>query len=216
MSGDYTCARCGAAFDVPRAALDKYPGWQPSTCLTCRDTAREAKGQRPAVRRRPRRATGGRPTPDEARERWDTGPVTGLFTDGGTNPNPGPGAWAVAWVRNDEVLAERTGRADDTTNNRMELTALLEAYELLPPGEGTTIYSDSELAVKTVTEWAPRWERAGWRRKTGPVKNLDLVRRLLARSRARPEIELAWVPAHAGWRWNEYVDALVQWAREGD
>ena len=62
---------------------------------------------------------------------------------------------------------------------------------------------------RTVTEWAAGWARRGWRRKTGPVENLDLVRPLYERSLERPELEIVWIKAHAGNRWNEYADALA-------
>ena len=103
----------------------------------------------------------------------------------------------------------------DTTNNRMELRALVAALDLVPEGTPARIYTDSNLAVRTLTEWAAGWERRGWRRKTGPVENLDLVRPLYERVSARPELELKWIKAHAGNRWNEYADALATaWARE--
>ena len=69
----------------------------------------------------------------------------------------------------------------DTTNNRMELTALIRGFDLIPEGTPAVAYTDSRLAVQTITEWAKGWERAGWKRKTGPIKNLDLVQELYAK-----------------------------------
>ena len=113
------------------------------------------------------------------------------------------------WVEDDGIVAEKHGADPATTNNRMELTALIEAYRALPESARTTVYSDSELCVRTINEWAPAWERRGWRRKGGPVKNLELVQTLYALAGAHPDVELRWIRAHDGSRWNEYVDALA-------
>jgi len=98
----------------------------------------------------------------------------------------------------------------------MELTALREALGLVPPGTPTVVYSDSNLAVRTINEWAAGWERRGWRRRTGPVENLDLVKEVYEGFRRRPELTLRWIKAHAGSRWNEYADALANRWRRGD
>jgi ribonuclease HI len=118
------------------------------------------------------------------------------------------------YVAGNEIVAERHGHDPDTTNNRMELTALIEGAALVPTGVEATVYSDSRLAIRTVTEWAAGWERRGWKRKTGPVENLDLVKRAFAAYRARPELSLEWIAGHSGARWNEYADALAnEWRR---
>ena len=139
-------------------------------------------------------------------------PQDGVFTDGSATPNPGPGGWAAVRVAGGAVLGELTGSDPATTNNRMELTALLRALELVPPGTPEVLYSDSQLAVRTVNEWAPAWEARGWRRARGPVENLDLVRPLVEALRARPELEVRWIRAHVGHRWNEYADRLASQA----
>ncbi len=142
------------------------------------------------------------------------GPTSGLFTDGGARPNPGPGGWGVVYVQNNQILAQRCGYDPDTTNNRMELTALIEAYGLLPQDARVTIHSDSNLCVQTVNEWAASWKRRGWKKKDGEIKNLDLVQKLYARAEEHPHVTLIWVKAHNGWRWNEYTDALASaWTR---
>ena len=92
----------------------------------------------------------------------------------------------------------------------MELTALIEAYRTLPADAEITVYSDSELCVKTVNEWAAGWERRGWRRKTGPIANLELVQTLWAEAKRHPKVTLRWIRAHDGSRWNEYADALAE------
>jgi ribonuclease HI len=148
-------------------------------------------------------------TPEEALARFRSGPKDGVFTDGSCEGNPGPGGWAFVWVENDVVRAEKHGVDPATTNNRMELTALIEAYRALPPDAAVTVHSDSELCVKTVNEWAAGWEARGWRRKTGEIKNLELVKTLYALAKAHPRVKLQWIRAHDGTRWNEYVDALA-------
>ena len=139
----------------------------------------------------------------------DGDPEDGVFTDGSATPNPGPGGWAAVLVAGGAVVAESSGADPDTTNNRMELLALLHGIELVPEGTPTVLYSDSQLAVRTVNEWAPGWEARGWRRARGPVENLDLVRPLVERLRERPELEVRWIRAHVGHRWNEYADRLA-------
>jgi ribonuclease HI len=222
-----TCARCGSPFTPRAAMLEKYPGWRPRECPECyrSPSGGKASGGAPgsgssnARRRRgaSTRAAGGEEhlTRAQVLERYHDGPDSGVFTDGSAIPNPGPGGWGAVYVRDGEVLDERHGHEPNTTNNRMELRALQAALELVPPGTPARIHTDSNLAVRTITEWAAGWEQRGWVRKTGPVENLDLVRPLYEAFRDRPELELVWIKAHAGNRWNEYADALATaWARD--
>jgi ribonuclease HI len=148
-------------------------------------------------------------TPEEVLARYTEGPDTGIFTDGSCDPNPGPGGWGMVWVEKGQIIEERHGHEGETTNNRMELQALIEAYLLLPEGKALTVYSDSQLAVNTINQWAAGWEKRGWKRKTGPIKNLELVQELWALSKQKPQIELKWIKAHDGSLWNEYADALA-------
>jgi ribonuclease HI len=148
-------------------------------------------------------------TPAQVLERYHGGPRTGVFTDGSCEGNPGPGGWGVVWVDNDRVIEERHGHDPSTTNNRMELRALITAFEMLPEDAELTVHSDSELCVKTLNEWAAGWERRGWRRKSGPIANLELVQKLWALKNAHPRVKVQWIRAHDGSRWNEYADALA-------
>ncbi|MFP4149818.1 MAG: ribonuclease H [Nitriliruptoraceae bacterium] len=209
-----TCVECGASFEPSPALLERFPGWTPSRCASCHRQHRG--GARPAPRPRAGGATREQLlTLAEVLERYTDGPNEGVFTDGSAIPNPGPGGWGAVWVRDGEVVAQAYGHEPRTTNNRMELTAIAGALELVPAGTPVTIHTDSNLAVRTLTEWAAGWQRRGWTRRTGPVENLDLVRPLYEALRARPEVELVWIKAHAGNRWNEYADALATaWARE--
>jgi ribonuclease HI len=155
------------------------------------------------------RRTGELLSPEQVLERYAGGPRRGVFTDGSCDGNPGPGGWGVVWVEDDRIVAEKHGFEPATTNNRMELTALIEAYRLLPEDADITVYSDSQLCVRTINEWAPVWEERGWRRKGGAVKNLELVQTLYALALRHPRVELRWIQAHDGSRWNEYADALA-------
>ena len=156
-----------------------------------------------------RGASGALLTREQVLARYTAGPQGGIFTDGSCSGNPGPGGWGVVRVRGGQILAERHGQEPHTTNNRMELTALIEGLSLLDPGEEADVYSDSRLVVDTVTRWARGWERRGWRRKDGPVKNLELVRRAYALATERPLARIRWIRAHDGSLWNEYADALA-------
>jgi ribonuclease HI len=148
-------------------------------------------------------------SPEEVLATHTAGPKTGVFTDGSCEGNPGPGGWGFVWVEDDVIRAQGSGESAETTNNRMELKALIEAYKALPEDAEAVVYSDSELCVKTINEWAAGWEARGWRRKTGPIKNLELVKELYALAKRHPRVSLRWIRAHDGSRWNEYVDALA-------
>lgn len=206
---DFTCADCGATFQLRQDVLDKYPGWTPKQCRSCRDGATDSAGKAKARGRvGAALAVEENLTVAEVLAKYHAGPSDGVFTDGSAHPNPGPGGWGAVYVVRGEVVEQRHGSHPDTTNNRMELTALIAAYELVPEGRPATVYTDSKLCVDTITKWAAGWERAGWKRKTGPIKNLDLVQRLFALHKARPELEMQWIRAHDGSRWNEYADSL--------
>jgi ribonuclease HI len=98
----------------------------------------------------------------------------------------------------------------------MELTGLIRALQYCRDTQSNsidTIYSDSHLCVQTYNDWMERWAAQGWRRRTGPVENLDLVQELYQLKQQCPQVRVAWIPAHRGLRWNEYVDELVARAR---
>ena len=135
-----------------------------------------------------------------------------IYTDGACDPNPGPGGWAAVHVRDGEIIEQRAGHDDGTTNNRMELRALIEAFAMLDAQQTATVYADSQYCVKIVNEWGAAWEANGWRRgkKKEPVENLDLVQQLVAAARAHANVSVEWLRGHDGSRWNEYADALVR------
>jgi len=215
----FTCERCGDAFELPAATRAKYPNWTPKLCARCRGGARTS---RPAgVRARAAGAvsadTRGRAgaatraallTTEQVLQRYTAGPDTGVFTDGSCSGNPGPGGWGAVRVDRGRVITEKHGAEGATTNNRMELTAMIAGLHMVRPDEAVDVYSDSRLVVQTLTQWAAGWERRGWKRTTGEVKNLDLVQQAYSLARARPDARIQWIRAHDGSRWNEYADAL--------
>ncbi len=212
---DFECATCLKSFSIPEATLAKFPGWVPKQCLQCK------KSKPGAARAKPKAGGGGagrRPsfgaaeanrTTAEVLALYSEGPDAGVFTDGAASPNPGPGGWGAVCVLDGKIVAERHGHEPHTTNNRMELKALIAGYRLVPKGVSTTVYTDSELCVNTITIWAVSWERNGWKKKGGEIKNLELVQELFDLAQGRPDIQLKWIKAHAGSRWNEYADALA-------
>ena len=156
-------------------------------------------------------ARGGDPllTPEEVLARFQGGPKTGVFTDGSCEGNPGPGGYGWVWVEEDDIVDTGYGYDPQTTNNRMELAALIAAYKKVPRDTSLTFYSDSKLCVDTITQWAAGWERRGWKRKGGEIKNLELVQEAYAESKLHPNVKVEWIKAHNGSRWNEYADALA-------
>ncbi|MEZ4553788.1 MAG: ribonuclease H [Dehalococcoidia bacterium] len=216
----FTCERCGDAFDLPAATLARYPGWTPKLCRRCRPAAASGgrgdgraagagAAARPAGGRRGTSATRSLLlTTAQVLERYAAGPDTGVFTDGSCSGNPGPGGWGAVRVEGGRVIAEEHGAEAATTNNRMELLAMIAGLRMIGTDEAVDVYSDSRLVVQTLTQWAAGWERRGWKRTTGEVKNLDLVQEAYALAKARPRARIEWIRAHDGSRWNEYADAL--------
>jgi ribonuclease HI len=137
-----------------------------------------------------------------------------IHTDGGCIGNPGPGAWAFV-IRSGAGVLERSGFEPETTNNRMELTAVIRALEelsLRPELKDlpVTLSTDSQYVQKGITEWILAWVKNGWRTSAKkPVKNVELWKELWTLSRARA-VAWHWVMGHAGDRWNEACDRLVQ------
>lgn len=114
-----------------------------------------------------------------------------LYTDGGCEPNPGTGAWAAVFPG----MAELSGRVENTTNNRMEMTAVIRGLEHTAPGSNVTVFSDSQYVINTMTK--------GWRRKMNHELWDELDRLVADRN-----VTWEWVKGHAGNRWNERCDKL--------
>lgn len=131
-----------------------------------------------------------------------------IYTDGACKGNPGPGGWG-AWLRSGSHEKELWGGEAHTTNNRMELTAVIEALSTLTRRCKVAIYTDSEYVRNGITTWIHGWKARGWTtadRK--PVKNADLWRRLDA-LREQHDVHWHWVKGHAGDPGNERADALA-------
>lgn len=131
-----------------------------------------------------------------------------IYTDGACRGNPGPGGWG-ALLTSGEHAKELSGAEPLTTNNRMELTAVIRALEALKRPSQLRIFTDSEYVRRGITEWLRNWKARGWKtadRK--PVKNQDLWERLDALA-AGHEVEWRWVKGHAGIPGNERVDRLA-------
>jgi len=134
-----------------------------------------------------------------------------IYTDGACSGNPGPGGWGVV-LRYGSAVKELHGSEPLTTNNRMELTAVISALEALNRPVRVTLYTDSTYVLNGVTKWLPGWQRNGWLTAgKKPVKNVDLWQRLAA-AMARHEVTWQWVKGHNGDPGNERADEL---ARQG-
>lgn len=130
-----------------------------------------------------------------------------IFTDGSCLGNPGPGGWAWAFQNGS---AQDSGGEANTTNNRMELTAVIQALSHLPAGANVTITTDSQYVKNGMETWIAGWKRKGWRTASGDaVKNKDLWTALDELVAAR-QVSWAWVKGHAGDPMNELVDNLAK------
>jgi ribonuclease HI len=131
-----------------------------------------------------------------------------IYTDGACRGNPGPGGWA-ATLELGEHLRELSGTEAETTNNRMELTAVIRALEALKRSTALRIHTDSEYVRRGITEWIGNWKARDWKTADKkPVKNRDLWERLDELA-GQHDIEWRWVKGHSGVPGNERVDALA-------
>jgi ribonuclease HI len=133
-----------------------------------------------------------------------------IYTDGACKGNPGPGGWGV-FLKSEGHEKELWGGERETTNNRMELTAVIEALTALKRPCRVSLFLDSEYVRKGITEWIHGWKRKGWTTAAKqPVKNADLWQRLDALVHGGiPPIDCHWVKGHAGDPGNERADALA-------
>ena len=133
-----------------------------------------------------------------------------IFTDGACSGNPGKGGWG-AILRHKETEKELSGAENETTNNRMELTAVIEALKALKTTCIITLYTDSRYVMDGVNQWLPNWKRNNWKtaNKKSDVKNVDLWQELDALL-PQHEIRWVWVKGHAGHPENERVDELAR------
>ena len=131
-----------------------------------------------------------------------------IYADGACKGNPGPGGWG-AIVRAAGAERELCGGERQTTNNRMELTAVIRALESLEAPSTVEVYTDSQYVQKGISEWLQDWKRRGWRTADKkPVKNVDLWQRL-EHVAAAHRVSWHWIKGHAGHPENERADALA-------
>ena len=136
-----------------------------------------------------------------------------IYTDGGCTGNPGPGGWGAVLIVNGKEI-EISGGAPQTTNNQMELTAVIRALEYVGKmfslkDDLLSIYTDSQYVKNGITSWIINWERNGWKTASKkPVKNKDFWIELRTLSKLA-NIEWFWVKGHSGDKYNELCDLLV-------
>lgn len=133
-------------------------------------------------------------------------------TDGSASPNPGPGGFAVVQKGQPVALGSEPG-GEATTNIRMEGFAIIAALKLAA-GQPCQIYTDSEFWINVITKWSLGWEKNGWKKKGGEIKNLDIVQHVCAIYR-ESQAELIWVRGHNNDPDNELADEWANKAREG-
>ena len=132
-----------------------------------------------------------------------------IYTDGACRGNPGPGGWGAILIFGKHEK-EIWGGELDTTNNRMELMAAIQALAALTRPCKVELHTDSQYVKKGISEWISSWKARGWKTADkSPVKNVDLWQRLDA-ARARHEVDWRWVKGHAGHEMNERADALAR------
>lgn len=133
-----------------------------------------------------------------------------IFTDGACSGNPGAGGWG-ALLRHKDTEKELSGAEAETTNNRMELTAVIEALKALKKACNITLYTDSRYVMDGITKWLPNWKQNNWKtsNKKSAVKNVDLWQKLDMLTQGH-EIRWVWVKGHNGHPENERVDQLAR------
>ena len=136
-----------------------------------------------------------------------------LWTDGSAEPNPGDGGFAVIEIIDGTGKPVVLGNDKNTTNIRMEGSALIAAIKYAGD-EGCEIHTDSEFWLNVLTKWSDSWAKNGWRKKSGPIKNLDLVQELYELYHKYP-VKLVWTRGHVGTKFNEMADEWANKARLG-
>lgn len=139
-----------------------------------------------------------------------------LYTDGSCLGNPGPGGWAFLVLSNEgKVIQEKSGAAPDTTNNRMELLAVIEGLKSFPEGENVKVVTDSKYVCNAFLEnWIGKWIKNGFKTAKGEVKNLDLWKELIALAGKR-NVNWEWVKGHDSNPYNKRCDELAVMASKG-
>ena len=133
-----------------------------------------------------------------------------VYTDGSASPNPGPGGAGSVILFKNKVIVELVHAGGKTTNNRMELYALIMTFPHLPNNVPVTLYTDSEYVQKGINEWIANWIKRGWRTAGNkPVQNQELWKELLNLQKRHPQVTIKWIKAHSGHKWNDRADELA-------
>lgn len=134
-----------------------------------------------------------------------------VYTDGGCSGNPGPGGWAYVMLENGEVIDKSSGNEKNTTNNKMELTAVINAVKKINQLNCIgIIHTDSQYVKNGITSWIFNWKKNGWRTANKkPVKNKELWE-MLDNETSKVQLEWKWVKGHAGIEYNEMCDSMVR------
>jgi ribonuclease HI len=141
-------------------------------------------------------------------------PEVTIYTDGACSPNPGPGGWGAVILEEGKSPHELSGFGGNSTNNRMELTAVISALAEIKNPHRITIYTDSQYVKNGITSWITGWQKKNWQTADKkPVKNVDLWKALLKQVE-RHHISWKWVRGHAENKWNERADELAVAARK--
>lgn len=135
-------------------------------------------------------------------------PEVTIYSDGACEPNPGKGGWAALLIYKSQKK-EISGSEIYSTNNRMELTAAIQALEALKEPCEVEFYTDSIYLKRGITEWLPAWRKRNWKRKSGKLKNVELWKSLDALLEDH-QIKWNWVRGHAGNLYNQRVDYLAR------
>jgi ribonuclease HI len=135
-------------------------------------------------------------------------PKVEIFTDGACSGNPGPGGWA-AILRSGSKEMEISGGEKETTNNRMEVRAALEALRCLKKPSQVQFHTDSSYLLNGATSWLEDWKKRNWKRKHGQLQNIDLWKEM-DMELAKHQVDWVWVKGHAGNPMNERVDELAR------
>lgn len=131
-----------------------------------------------------------------------------IYTDGSCQPNPGPGGWAAIIIEDGRERILKGGN-EYSTNNRMELTAALNAIKTIPKNKEIVIFTDSQYLKNGIEKWIENWKMRHWKRKGGVLANVDLWKQLSDEIVER-EIIWKWVKGHSGNQFNERVDRLAK------
>lgn len=134
-----------------------------------------------------------------------------IFTDGACSGNPGPGGWGCVVIDDNDHCYSLSGGAAATTNNRMEMLAVIAALESLPYASTVVVHTDSKYVINGITMWVDGWIARGWRTASGQdVKNADMWKRMLSSVQRHHQVQWRWVKGHSGNPLNERADQLAR------